>query len=693
MKYAQCTLAIAVSLALVGQVAHADEPATDLGVLKVSKRQGTKVKTNVVTDETINKSTQTDLRGLLKEEPAIEFGGGNGTSQFYNIRGMGQNSIDVKIDDGHSDSQILYHQGRFMLDPSLVKIVSVQKGAGSASAGIGATNGAIIAETLDADDLLKNSTNPNFGAKVKLGYASNNSKSYGVSAFGKQGNFDALVSFNRLDEDNYKAGKGYKANVTGDSVVPYSALDKTGILAKVGYDFNDNHRLELSHMREQHKGVRTIREEFALLGANDQLKLWDNNNPVYRETTLSNTNLQWTASNLGFVDNLKANAYRMQNKRYSADDSGCGYCGNIAGPTTTTISTRGANLNLDTYLRPDLLVKYGLNYRNQTVSPDRFLKPNLNSPEKTDVGLYAEAIKTLGEFTVTGGLRYDSFDFKAMDGKSVSNNAVSPSVGVIYEPSAVQGLSISANHNHATRSPRLYDALLTHGNRGITSIKDGTKAERAKNTEIGFNYNMGDITLDGSYFWQTVDNAVVNPQDKHNVKGVKETANVGYIKNQGFELGASYRKDGFTGRIAVADSSPKLHSPDIVARQKAAQAKGEAFNRIVLTPEFAARTGTTWTASATYQFAKPNLEVGARYRRVGNATESALVGDLNPGFRKGYDTTDIFANWKPYGNDKMNVNFSVNNVFDKNYLPHAQRVGAGLPAAGRDFRVGVNFTY
>lgn len=396
MKYAQCTLAIAISLALVGQVAHADEPATDLGVLKVSKRQGTKVKTNVVTDEAINKSTQTDLRGLLKEEPAIEFGGGNGTSQFYNIRGMGQNSIDVKIDDGHSDSQILYHQGRFMLDPSLVKIVSVQKGAGSASAGIGATNGAIIAETLDADDLLKNSTNPNFGAKVKLGYASNNSKSYGISAFGKQGNFDALVSFNRLDEDNYKAGKGYKANVTGDSVVPYSALDKTGILAKVGYDFNDNHRLELSHMREQHKGVRTIREEFALLGANDQLKLWDNNNPVYRETTLSNTNLQWTASNLGFVDNLKANAYRMQNKRFSADDSGCGYCGNIAGPTTTTISTRGANLNLDTYLRPDLLVKYGLNYRNQTVSPDRFLKPNLNSPEKTDVGLYAEAIKTLG---------------------------------------------------------------------------------------------------------------------------------------------------------------------------------------------------------------------------------------------------------------------------------------------------------
>ncbi|VEI44148.1 FetA [Actinobacillus equuli] len=74
-----------------------------------------------------NERTETDLRGLLSKEPAIEFAGGNGTSQFLTIRGMGQNSVDIKVDGASSDSQILYHQGRFIIDPSLLKSVSVQK--------------------------------------------------------------------------------------------------------------------------------------------------------------------------------------------------------------------------------------------------------------------------------------------------------------------------------------------------------------------------------------------------------------------------------------------------------------------------------------------------------------------------------------------------------------------------------------
>ncbi|TWV83521.1 hypothetical protein [Moraxella sp. VT-16-12] len=50
--------------------------------------------------------------------------------------------------------------------------------------------------------------------------------------------------------------------------------------------------------------------------------------------------------------------------------------------------------------------------------------------------------------------------------------------------------------------------------------------------------------------------------------------------------------------------------------------------------------------------------------------------------------------WKPYNNDKSNVNFAINNAFNENYRPHAQRAGeTTLVGAGRDFRVGVNFTY
>lgn len=166
-------LSAAVFGALYALPAMADNSHKLEEVTVTADRQGLKVKSNVVTAAKKDESVETDLRGLLRHEAAIGIGAGNGTSQYLYIRGMGQNSVDVKIDNAYTDSQIHYHSGRHMLDPALVKIVSVQKGAGSASAGIGQTNGAIIAKTLEAEDLLKNSDNPNLGAKINLGYNSN----------------------------------------------------------------------------------------------------------------------------------------------------------------------------------------------------------------------------------------------------------------------------------------------------------------------------------------------------------------------------------------------------------------------------------------------------------------------------------------------------------------------------------------
>ena len=61
----------------------------------------------------------------------LNFGGGRGTSQWFTIRGMGQDQVDVKIDGAYTDAQLFHHQGRFMFDPSLLKRVDVQKGTGS----------------------------------------------------------------------------------------------------------------------------------------------------------------------------------------------------------------------------------------------------------------------------------------------------------------------------------------------------------------------------------------------------------------------------------------------------------------------------------------------------------------------------------------------------------------------------------
>ncbi len=671
-----------LSLTLAAGFAHAENEAKDNVVLDTvtvkGDRQGSKIKTNIVTLRQKDESTATDLRELLKEEPAIDFGGGNGSSQFLTLRGMGQNSVDIKVDNASSDSQMLYHQGRFIIDPALVKIVSVQKGAGSASAGIGATNGAIITKTVDAQDLLKG-LDKNWGVRLNSGYASNDGVSYGASVFGKAGNFDGLFSYSRNDEKDYEPGKGY-ANSNGGKTVPYSGLDKRSYLAKIGANFGD-HRLVLSHMNDQHRGIRTVREEFTL--TNDPRLTLARQAPTYRETSLSNTNLAWTANNLGFVEKLDANAYLLKNERYSADDSKNGYAGNLPGPNTTVIETKGANFNLDSRIGEKTLIKYGVNYRHQEIKPQVFFSAALSNPKKSDAGIYAEAIHDIGDFTLTGGLRYDHFDIKTHDGKSVSDGTVNPSFGVIWQPH--EYWSFSASHNYASRSPRLYDALRQHGRRNaITSIADGTKAERARNTEIGFNYNNGSFAANGSYFWQKIKDAVAGPQQRHDaagnpIAGVREIVNAGYIKNQGYELGASYRTGGLMAKVGVSHSKPRIYDT-------------HPENLLSANPEFAVQTGRTWTTSLSYRFQNPNLEIGWRGRYLQKASGSVLVRDKGEVKRKGYGVNDVFANWKPLGKDTLNVNFAVNNVFNKFYYPHSQR-GETLPGIGRDVRLGVNYRF
>ena len=671
-----------LSLALAAGFAHAENEAKESVTLDTvtvkGDRQGSKIKTNIVTLQQKDENTATDLRGLLKDEPAIDFGGGNGSSQFLTLRGMGQNSVDIKVDNAYSDSQMLYHQGRFIIDPALVKIVSVQKGAGSASAGIGATNGAIITKTVDAEDLLKG-LDKNWGVRLNSGYASNDGVSYGASVFGKAGNFDGLFSYSRNDEKDYKPGKGY-TNSNGGKTVPYSGLDKRSYLAKIGATFGD-HRLVLSHMNDQHRGIRTVREEFTATD-NPRLTL-ARQAPTYRETSLSNTNLAWTANNLGFVEKLDANAYLMKNERYSADDSKNGYAGNLPGPNTTVIETKGANFNLDSRIGENTLIKYGVNYRHQEIKPPVFFSAALSNPKKSDAGIYAEAIHDIGDFTLTGGLRYDHFDIKTHDGKSVSDGTVNPSFGVIWQPH--EHWSFSASHNYASRSPRLYDAMRQHGRgNSITSIADGTKAERARNTEIGFNYNNGNFAANGSYFWQKIKDAVAGPQQRHDaagnpIAGVREIVNAGYIKNHGYELGASYRTGGLLAKVGVSHSKPRIYDT-------------HPENLLSANPEFAVQTGRTWTTSLSYRFQNPNLEIGWRGRYLQKASGSVLVRDKGEVKRKGYGVNDVFANWKPLGKDTLNVNFAVNNVFNKFYYPHSQR-GETLPGIGRDVRLGVNYRF
>ena len=673
--------------------------ADNLDVINVvSENTGAKSKTNVITTESINRSTETELKGLLKDEPAINFGGGRGTSQWFTIRGMGQDQVDVKVDDAYTDAQLFHPQGRFIFDPALLKKVSVQKGTGSASAGIGATSGAIVAETVSAKDLLKEGQDVGF--KLNAGVSSNKGWSKGATVYSRAGMMDALISGNWVKESEYKAGNGYK--------IKNSALGQRGLLAKVGADLNEDHRIELSHRQERHYGVRALREEFDFsqdwLTANgrngnppaltkeqrangytlnregntwyvldrdgNKIPNTANNAPRYRITTNDTSKIEWTGKNMGLISNAKANVWHSVISREEPSER-----------SRIRLIANGANVNLDSPIGESHLIKYGVNYRDQEGKPNSLTVQNgiqMKTQKKREVGVYAEGIWGLGAFTLTTGLRYDHFNFHAMDGSKSNKGSVNPSVGLIYE--VTNDLSFNTSLNYATRSPRFFEVMLssgaTRGRTAVYSIANNIKPERSRNAEVGFNYKLADsLSLNGSYFWQTIQDTHAFTQIR---PGYYEIQNAGKLRNHGYELGAAYKYEGLTLRAGVAYSKPELNG------------------RTVDSTVTAIPIGRTWTTGVSYHFEQPDVEIGWKGRFVQHTSYDSTTRNRGGGAtttkRPGYGVNDFYITWKPVEN--VNINLALNNAFNKYYRSHSQRAGVStLPEPGRDVRLSVNYTF
>ena len=67
--------------------------------------------------------------------------------------------------------------------------------------------------------------------------------------------------------------------------------------------------------------------------------------------------------------------------------------------------------------------------------------------------------------------------------------------------------------------------------------------------------------------------------------------------------------------------------------------------------------------------------------------------------KPGYTTVDLFGSWHPFGNDRLELQAAVYNLFDKRYIAHASvadygqlgledyAIVSGLPEPGRNVRL------
>ena len=110
-----------ITLALSTSFAHAEnlQPAetAELNEIKVT---GTAVPTRVTRNQ-LDREISTDLKQVMKDQIGMDVGGGNGVAQFYSIRGVGEDKINLEVDNTSQSTKIFHHQSRFQLDPRFGK--------------------------------------------------------------------------------------------------------------------------------------------------------------------------------------------------------------------------------------------------------------------------------------------------------------------------------------------------------------------------------------------------------------------------------------------------------------------------------------------------------------------------------------------------------------------------------------------
>ena len=177
---------------------------------------------------------------ILKFVPGVEFTGGpRRTGESPSIRGFSGPDV-VVLFDGTRQNFDSAHDGRFFIDPALLKQVEVLRGPASSLYGSGGTGGVIEFRTIDAADFLKSGETA--GMSASTGYHTVNREKNGtLTGFARPiEGLDLVASLTARGSGSIELGNGGELDRTDDDIVAG--------LAKASYRIGTDHRVEGSYV-------------------------------------------------------------------------------------------------------------------------------------------------------------------------------------------------------------------------------------------------------------------------------------------------------------------------------------------------------------------------------------------------------------------------------------------------------------
>ena len=607
-------------------------------------------------------------KDVMRDIPGVYVGGTNGMNQKIYMRGVSDRGLNITIDGAKQNGNTFHHNADLLIDPDLIKAIDVEVGSRSVVNGSGALGGSVAFKTVDAKDLLE--SGEKIGAKIKTGYASNNSEfSQGLMLFtAPVEGLDFIAAINHKGYDYGKSGN--KRKIGGDG-------NDLSYLLKLGYSFLDAHRISISREHNEFKGIYPLKAEFGSDHSGDKPRKYE------RDTTT--LKYEYMPSDLL---NLEVTAYNTEHKK--------------DGPVLKIlgVKTNGINAKAKSVVETGALTQT-FRYGAEFYQSKNFNKPDNHYPEKVNnYSIYAEDALNFGSLTVTPGVRYTHHELKSYDGRAgnvksytYKFNEFTPALALDYE--ILKGLHAFASYARVFRGPDVIESMYAGRAKDFEANKD-LKATTGNSYETGLKYH-GDISeassysLSAKYFMTKYKNLIV---DNNTANGALKRINAGGADISGVELLARLNLDALSLAASYTHQSVKYKDRVLTSCWRGTVGPCYSTSNVIGYRD----QGDKYTFNAEYAFSRIDTLIG--YNLIYFASKNTVsAGDDKNVKIPSYAVSDIYATYAPSsGKFKgLEVNAGIYNLFDKAYASQSQRLFDNEITydwePGRNFKVNVSYKF